>query len=72
VGTRAKGKVEGGIQQTKVTTSVPARALPSSPSPLTEQVRALTHACCLAQPGHWLGPVAELGWLGPALKNKNI
>jgi hypothetical protein len=39
VGTRAKGKVEVGIQQTKVTTSVPARASPSSPSPLTEQVR---------------------------------
>jgi len=19
-----------------------------------------------AQPGHWLGPVTELGWLGPA------
>jgi len=28
--------------------------------------RALTHACCSAQPGHWLGPVTGPGWLGSA------
>jgi len=28
--------------------------------------RALAHACCSAQPGHWLGPVAGPGWLGLA------
>jgi hypothetical protein len=36
--------------------------------------RALAHECCLAHPGHWLGPVAGLGrlglWAGP--KNKKI
>jgi len=42
--------------------------------------RALAHACCSAQPGHWLGPVTRPGWLGqtqptwaeldPAPKNK--
>jgi len=26
-----------------------------------EQVHA-----CFAQPGHWLGPMTGLGWLGPA------
>jgi hypothetical protein len=28
--------------------------------------RALKHACCSAQPGHWLGPVTVPGWLSPA------
>jgi len=27
---------------------------------------------CFAQPGHWLGPVAGRGWLGPAQKNRKI
>jgi hypothetical protein len=29
-------------------------------------IRELAHACCFAQPGHWLGPVAGPGWLGLA------
>jgi len=28
--------------------------------------RGLAHVCCSAQPGHWLGPVIRLGWLGLA------
>jgi len=44
--------------------------------------RALEHACCFAQPGHWLELVARPGWLGlaqpiwvvlgPAQKNRKI
>jgi hypothetical protein len=33
--------------------------------------RALAHACCSAQPGHWLGPVTGSGWLSPAQPPKN-
>jgi len=29
------------------------------------------HACCSAQPGHWLGPVTGSGWLSPAQPPKN-
>jgi len=29
-------------------------------------MRALAHACCSAQPCHWLGPVTWSGWLGLA------
>jgi len=38
----------------------PARSLAQASDPAGQSTRELVHAC-MAQPGHWLGPVIEPG-----------